>query len=190
VRLLIVVALVAFSARAHAEEPARDAMTTYFKGEKRGGYTLIAMGLTEMLAGTLMVVGSAGDNGNEYVRGASYPLLTVGLLHAVAGLFVNTSSNKRIRVFGDDITRDAKGWTEREAKRMKGVSTQFFVLKIVETAVATGALATAAIVRDDNPTLTGACIGIAGMMAATFVFDVVAAKRAYRYRRSLAGLQF
>lgn len=181
--------MLAFATPAVAESPVAP-METYFRGEIRGGFTLIGMGTAELVAGTLMLAGSAGDGGNEYVRGASYPLLGVGLLHAVAGVFVNVSSVQRIRKFGKDIGSDPAGWVKREQKRMKGVSTQFFALKIVETVVATGALATAAIVRDDNPQLTGACIGIAGMMAATFVFDVFAARRAGRYRRSLAGFTF
>jgi hypothetical protein len=51
-------------------------------------------------------------------------------------------------------------------------------------------MATAIIVRDDHPQIAGAGISLAVAMGATFLFDVVAARRAHRYRRTLQGITF
>ncbi len=122
---------------------------------------------------------------------AAYPTLGFGVAHFAAGVFVTLSSVKRIRGFARDIQRDPESWIGREKKRMRGVSTQFLVLKVVEgVGIASGIGMAVYGHETDRKTLTGVGIALAGEMAATLIFDVVAARRASRYRRALGRIAF
>lgn len=72
---------------------------------------------------------------------------------------------------------------------MKGVSTQFTVLKIAEIALIAGGLTVAGVGwRTDRPRLAGAGLAIALEMALTLGFDIWASRRAHDYRDELARL--
>lgn len=193
--LLVICGLVG---TAHADEelqaspppsitPAIGAMTSYFRGEIIGGFTLVGMGVTNLGVGGALLATSDSDT----VKGAAYPMLGFGVAHLAAGVFVTLSSAKRIRRFARDIPRDPDGWLRREEKRMRGVSTQFLVLKVIEGVGIAGGIGMAAYGHEtDDKTLTGVGIALAGELAATLIFDVVAARRASRYRRAIGGIAF
>ena len=194
--LLVVCGLVG---TAHADEefqasppppsitPAVGAMTSYFRGEIIGGFTLVGMGVTNLGVGGALLATAA----RATVTGAAYPMLGFGVAHLAAGVFVTLSSAKRIRRFARDIPRDPDGWLRREEKRMRGVSTQFLVLKVIEGVGIAGGIGMAAYGREtDDKTLTGVGIALAGELAATLIFDVVAARRASRYLRAIGGIAF
>jgi hypothetical protein len=186
---LLVIACLAAPARAEPPAPrlettADTAMRDYFAGERTGGYVLIGMGAVGLAAGGLLYA-----EGGDYTRGMSYSLLGVGALHVAAGAFVNLSSARRVRVFAGEIDDDLEAWVPRESKRMRGVSTQFLTLKIVETVLIAGGTTVAIVYRDDRPRLAGAGLGIAIEMASTLLFDIVAARRAHRYRHALGRIE-
>lgn len=193
------IVLVALTTSAHADseavmrappstEPAIGAMKQYFRGEITGGLTLIGMGAVGLGVGSTLLVTADGRDGR---RGAAYPLLGVGALHVIAGIFVDVASVKRIRKFGGDISRDPEGWIQRETQRMRGVSTQFLVLKVVEGVGIAGSIGLAAYGHEtDRPLLTGIGIALASEFAATLIFDIIAARRASRYRTALGTIAF
>jgi hypothetical protein len=170
----------------HASEPdvpeaddreASGAMHSYFEGEKLGGWLLVGMGVAGLGSGGVLIT-----QDSPTARGASYPLLGVGAVHVLAGLFVNLSSRRRITRFDDQISKDVDAFVRGEEKRIKGVRTQFLILKITEVVLIAGGGAMIAIgERSDRPRLTGIGIGVAIEAAATLVFDIVAARRAARY---------
>jgi len=183
-----VVAVVILSASSAAAEPDRartqTAMEDYFAGEKRGGLTLVGFGAAGLLAGGLMFRSSSLT-----LKGASYPLLGVGVLHLAAGIFVYASSANRVDTFTDEIETDPTAFVARERPRMRGVSTQFTVLEIVEVALMVGGLTMAGIGhRTDRPRLKGAGLAIAAEMGLTLGFDIFAARRAHTYRDELAAV--
>jgi hypothetical protein len=194
VRIVIVLMLLVMPSLVSADDTApagtsddrvgstRAAMHEYFAGEIRGGYVLVGMGAAGLLAGGLLY-----RQGSATARGASYPLLGIGVLHIAAGFFVNVSSARRVDAFDEQITKDQAGFVREESKRMEGVSTQFTVLKIAELVIATGGLTMAGIGwRTDRPRLKGAGLAIAAEMVLTLGFDVFAARRAHDYRDALA----
>jgi hypothetical protein len=161
---------------------AREAMHEYFDGEIRGGYLLMGMGAAGLLAGGLLY-----KQGSSTARGASYPLLGIGVLHVAAGIFVSVSSSNRVEKFDAEIDKDHVAWSVAETKRMEGVSTQFAALKVAELVIAAGGLTMAGIGwRTDRPRLKGAGLAIAAEMVLTFGFDIFAARRAHEYRDKLA----
>jgi hypothetical protein len=182
VLLTLAAPTVASADDATGKELTRGAMHEYFAGEQRGGYILIGMGAAGLLAGGLLY-----RQGSLTARGASYPLLGIGVLHVAAGIFINISSARRIDKFDAEIDQDRSAFVRDESKRMAGVSTQFTVLKIAELVIATGGLTMAGIGwRTDRPRLKGAGLAIAAEMLLTFGFDIFAARRAHDYRAALA----
>ena len=183
-RAIVVLVTLVVPSLASADDAAatRGAMHEYFAGEQRGGYVLIGMGAAGLLAGGLLY-----RQGSLTARGASYPLLGVGVLHIAAGIFINVSSARRVDKFDAEIDRDHAAFVPDESKRMAGVSTQFTALKIAELVIATGGLTLAGVGwRTDRPRLKGAGLAIAAEMLLTFGFDIFAARRAHEYRDALA----
>lgn len=182
-RIVIVLLVLAAVSPARADSETQAAMEEYFTGEKRGGLVLMGMGGAGFAVG-----GGLLAEGSARALGASYVLLGVGVAHAAAGVFVYFASRGRMDKFRDQILQDNAGFVTRESTRMRGVSTQFFVLKIVEVILIGGGLAMVAIGRtDDKPRLEGAGYALAAEMAATLVFDIFAARRASRYREQLGA---
>lgn len=180
-RWLICVGLVLATSRASAEPVAtRAAMEEYFAGEQQGAYALVGMGVAGLATGVLLHV-----EGSDRSIGAAYPLLGIGVAHAAAGIFVYLASDRRITKFRTQIASDEPGFLASESRRMRKVSRTFFALKVVEVVGIAGALTLAAVAHGDHPTLEGVGYGLAGEFAATLVFDIIAARRAHRYRAHL-----
>jgi hypothetical protein len=179
VRALAISALLA--ATPAAADP-RGAMTDYFDGEIAGGWTLMGMGAAGLTAGGFLYA-----DGGPRARGASYVTFGFGAAHLAAGVYVNIASRVREHANGIAIERARGPWLAYEQRRMRGVSTQFLVLEIVEVALIAGG-GTLALVghANDSPRLEGAGYALAAEAAATLVFDIVASRRAHRYRAHLA----
>jgi hypothetical protein len=178
---MICVGLVLAASRAEAEPVAtRAAMEDYFAGEQHGAYALVGMGAAGIAGGALLYV-----EGSDRAIGAAYPLLGVGIAHVGAGVFVYLASDRRITKFRAQIASDEPGFLAAESARMRKVSRTFFALKVVEVVGIAGGLTLAAVAHGDHPTLEGVGYGLAGEFAATLVFDIIAARRAHRYRAHL-----
>lgn len=161
---------------------AQAAMEAYFDGEIRGGYVLAGMGLAGLVAGGLLY-----RQGGSVARGASYPLLGLGLLHLAAGIYIGIASSRRIDKFTKEIEQDPEAFVARERTRMTGVSRTFTGLKIAEVVLIAGGLAGAGFGwRTDRPRLQGAGLALALEAGMTLGFDIVAARRAHRYQDALA----
>jgi hypothetical protein len=184
-RWIVVVACLLAPSIAVADPPTpQAAMENYFAGEKTGGYILIGMGAAGLAVGGLMFRQSSA-----MLKGASYPLLGIGVLHLAAGIYVNIASSKRIDELTDQIAKDPHAFVASESKRMRGVSTQFTVLKIVECVLIAGGLSMAAVGhKTERPRLEGAGLALAIEMGATLAFDFAAASRAHEYRDELANI--
>jgi hypothetical protein len=184
-RWLVAVAVSCAPALAFADRPALDPydpMARYFAGEKIGGYVLMGMGTVGLVTGAYLITRS-----NLTMKGASYPALGIGVLHLAAGIYINLASAKRVDEFSEQIGRDPEAFVERESKRMRAVSTQFTVLKIVECVLIAGGVTTFVVARKrDRPRLAGAGLAVAIEMGATLAFDFTAAARASEYRERLA----
>ena len=184
-RALIILVLLASTARAETPAEAKSIMTDYFDGEKTGGYVLVGMGIAGIASGTFLLKAHC-----KIRQGMSYPLLAAGTLHVLAGVYIGIASDRRIDDFGKEIARDGQAWTERERERMDGVHTQFTVLKLVEVGLIAGGAGLAYYgYKQRHLRLEGAGIGIAIEAAATLLFDLWASRRADDYRDKLGNLE-
>ena len=182
---VLVVLLAPLAARAEPDRArTQAAMQDYFAGEQRGGYVLLGMGLGGMVAGGLLYRSSSAT-----ARGASYPLLGVGLLHVAAGVYIKLASASRANDFTDQIAKDPQVFVTAERTRMAGVSTQLTALKVVEVVLIAGGLTMAGIGhRTDRPRLKGVGLALAFEASLTLGFDIFAARRAHTYRDELAAV--
>ena len=181
-----IIALLATTTIARAETPAeaKAVMQDYFDGEKTGGYVLVGMGIAGVGSGTWLL-----SQHCPIRKGMAYPLITVGALHVIAGVYVGMASDKRIDDFNTEIDRDGQAWTLRERDRMDGVHTQFTVLKLVEVGLIAGGAGLAYWgYRNGHRRVEGAGIGIAIEAAATLAFDIWASSRANDYRDKLGDI--
>jgi hypothetical protein len=187
-RSSIVLAIVLCTNVVRAEpdrERTQAAMEDYFSGEKRGGLLLVGMGAGGLTAGGLLYL--RGDS--DVAKGMSYPLLGFGLAHAAAGIFVYVASDRRIEKFSKNIATDPQAFTTAERTRMKGVSTTFTALKVVEVVLIAGGLTTAYFAhRSGRKTLEGVGYGVAIEAGLTLGFDIIAGRRAYDYRDELTAV--
>ena len=137
--VVTLVMLVSTSARAEPDRAqTRATMERYFDGEQRGGWLLVGMGAAGLAGGGALLYG--GDS--DLTKGFSYPLLGMGIVHIAAGIFVKVSSSRRVDTFAKAIETDPGAWIARERPRMRGVSTQFTVLKVVECVLIAGGVTT------------------------------------------------
>lgn len=184
---LVVIAGLFTASTARAETPAeaKSIMKDYFDGEKTGGYVLVGLGLGGIAAGSFLLKDDC-----KVRQGMSYPLLAVGTLHVIAGIYIGTVSDRRIADFNREIDVDGQTWTMRERERMDGVSTQFTFLKLVEVGLVAGGAGLAYYgYKTGRPRAQGAGIGIAIEAAVTLAFDLWASRRADAYADRLDTLE-
>ena len=159
-------------------------MQDYFDGEITGGWTLMGMGTANFVA-----TGFLFADGSDRAQGGAYVTLGFGVAHLAAGIYVNIASRVRKRLYRTAIEKAPKLWMIAEGQRMKGVSTQFLVLKIVEVVLIAGGGTMAYIGNSkDKPQLEGAGYALVVDAAATLLFDIIASRRAKRYRASLTEI--
>ncbi len=184
----LAIAILVSTNRVHAEpdrERTRAVMLDYFAKEKRGGLLLVGMGAGGLTAGGLLYLRGSSD----LTKGMSYPLLGLGVAHVAAGIFVHVASDRRVEDFSKTIATDPQAFTTAERTRMKGVSTTFTALKIVEVVLIACGLTTAYFAhRSDRKTLEGVGYGVAIEAGLTLGFDILASRRAYDYRNDLAAV--
>ena len=160
------------------------AMQDYFDGEITGGWTLMGMGTAN-----LALTGFLFADGSDRAQGGAYATLGFGVAHLAAGIYVNIASRVRKRVYRVAIDKAPKVWATAESHRMKGVATQFLVLKIVEVVLIAGGGTMAYFGNaKDKPQLEGAGYALAAEAAVTLLFDIWASRRASRYRDRLSEI--
>jgi hypothetical protein len=157
-------------------------MEDYFAGEKAQAYVFLGAGLAALGTGAFLY--SRG----ETARGASYPVLAIGLLQAAVGtgLILRTDGQvleRRLR-----IDQDAAGFQRDEQERMEGVMSRFPIALYTEVilgAAGLGLLAYGA--QQNHATLKGIGLGLAVQCAVMLGLDYVAAQRGQRYLSTLQG---
>lgn len=153
----------------------------YFAGERGEGTVFMGLGAASMFGG-----GVAYAHGADWARGASVPLLAVGVVHFAVGAVVWARSNDqaaRLRVI---LRRNPARLREIELARMDRVNRQFRWLALVEIGLAAaGAGAASYGLAADKPGWTGVGVALGVESLLTLGLDYVAARRAGDYTRAL-----
>ncbi len=156
-------------------------MHDYFRAELRGGIVLVAMGAPAVaLGGALLVHDSA------LWRGAAYPLLVLGGLELLGGIFFAARTPAQVRKLDAGLAKDPLAAQAAELARMRRVNRQFTAIQVLEVVLMTGGVVTAAVASAyKQDTLAGAGLGIAAEATGLLLFDIFAARRALRFTESL-----
>ncbi len=159
-----------------------EAMHTYFRGEKQQAPFFIGAGLAGMGAGTVMVL-----KGGDITRGAGFPMIGFGLIHAIVGGAFLLGTDKRVATLDAALAKDPAAWKRDEIKRMAGVNTTLVALMIVESALIVGGTTTAVVGARSEccRMLQGVGLGLAAEGAVTLLLDIFESARARDYADAL-----
>ncbi len=153
-------------------------MEDYYDGESYSGYILDGMGALGLVGGGFLYT-----DGGARERGASYVAFGIGGAHLAAGVYISVASAMRKSSLGE---QPVPTWAGRERARMAKVSRTFVVLQITEgVLIASGVTMGLVGHATDHPRVEGAGYALAAEAALTLLFDIVAARRACRYRAAL-----
>jgi hypothetical protein len=162
-----------------------QAMRSYFRGERLGGYGFAATGVASLIAGGLML-GSSSD----FYHGMSYPMLGLGAAELAVGTIVIFTSGPRMARFSAAIGEQPGEYRAAELDRMHGVKRTFRLLFFTEAAIALGGLAMGIYgVRSERDTVAGIGFGLSIQALVLLGQDTLAARRARRYTRALDSFQ-
>lgn len=168
-----------------APELMQAEMTTYFHGERRGGYGFASTGAASLITGGLMLASSS-----DLYQGMSYPMLGLGAAELVVGSVVILSAGPRIERFTEAIRVRPGEYQAEELGRMQGVSRVFRLVLVSEVIIAAGGLGLGVYgTQADRDTMAGVGFGLAIQAVLLLGQDVLASRRAGRYTRALQNFQ-
>lgn len=156
-------------------------MHDYFRAELRGGIVLMAMGAPAVaLGGGLLTHDSA------LWRGVAYPLLVIGGLELLGGLFFAARTPAQVRKLDAGLGHSPQAAQAAELARMRRVNKQFTAIQVFEVVLMAGGIVTAAVGSAyKQDTVTGVGLGLSTEAAGLLLFDIFAARRALRFTESL-----
>lgn len=156
----------------------RDAMVTYFAGEKAQGWFWLATGLA--MAGFAVALLLRGST----LRAMGWPMIVIALIQVGAGIWLLSASDGRAAELSAKFAADAGATGAAELTRMRGVMRAFTVIEIVELVLlAAGVVVT--LVARNRPTLFAAACGLIVQAAAMYVLDLAAENRGASYLAAL-----
>lgn len=174
------------SALAHATPPGEryvSPVQTYFHGEETAGGHFLGVGLAALGAGTGLTF---ADDGRAFH--AAWPVLTIGLVQAIAGVTLLARSEGQITERLARLNTDPEAFLVAERARLEGVHRDVTALIWVEVGlslVASG-LVVAGHVEDLDP-MIGVGYGLGAQSLAMLIFDLAVSDRADAYRAALAA---
>lgn len=191
-----IVAALTLSAPAQADETLPDAaaqttpqpvaalqadMQQYFRAELRGGIVLVGMGAPAVAIGAGLLT-----QDSALWRGMAYPLLVIGGLELIGGLFFAARTPAQVRKLERGLATTPRVTQAAELARMRRVNRQFTAIEIFEVVLMAGGIVTAAVASAyKQDTVTGIGLGISAEATGLLLFDIFASRRALRFTESL-----
>ena len=164
----------------------REQMAAMMRNDAMGErYSLIpfaTMGAATMIGGGLLL-----STDNKVGQGAAFPLLTIGALEVLAGIFFALRSGPHMRHLDELLAADPQEFSRIETKRVHRIRDRFQPLLLIAEAaicVGGGAMATAGAFAHRD-TLTGVGIGLSIQGLALFLIDWAVLDRARAYATAL-----
>lgn len=173
----------------------QGAMRSYFYGEKWQGPWFMGAGVVSIGAGAALV---AQDS--DFMRGTAYPLFAVGAIQLIAGAVLFFRSDGQLARLSRGLAHNPaeyRGSEERrirqvhgsELRRIRRVNLEFELVTVLESLILMGGVATAAAgASRHNDLLKGVGVGLVIESVAMLALDLVAARRALGYTRTLQQL--
>jgi hypothetical protein len=185
-RVLLVLMLVAGSARGDETLRLEQSLRDYYRGEKHEGIWFAGVGLVAAGLGGVLV-----SRDNDFARGMSYPLFAVSLIEVLAGAIIYFRTDRQVRGLVEELRVRPAALHDKEVRHIRRVNFQFRLLEGIEIALLLGGVVTfCGGAAGDSQTWQGVGIGLAVQAAAMLALDHSAHLRSQKYAVSLRGFSF
>ncbi|MBN1209827.1 MAG: hypothetical protein JXB05_33565 [Myxococcaceae bacterium] len=184
--------LVLSQAEAPAASPDSSAlmvarMEDYLDAERAESRLFVGMGLLSIAGGATALAASDRD----FLKGASLPLMGVGLIQLVVGGTVWWRTEEQKSQLRQLILSAPARYVSEESARMKVVNDNFVIYRWTELSLLGAGLATAGAGHAlDKDFVTGLGAGLAFQSAVMLTLDYFAEQRGGEYAEQVAGFRF
>ncbi len=158
-----------------------DDLHSYYGGESRSAYAILALGAASAYAGTILVTRNA-----DFSRGLGWPLLTLGVLEGLGAIYYVFQVRSEVRHYESSLAQDAHGYQRDELAHMHGTRSRFVGYRLTEFALllAGVGVATYGFVANRDA-WKGAGIGISAVALPFVIIDTVNDARAKHYEETV-----
>jgi hypothetical protein len=162
-------------------------MEDYLDAERTESKLFVGMGVATIGGGAAALAASDRD----FLRGASLPLMGVGLIQLVVGGSVWWRTEAQKAELRSLILSDPARYVAEETARMKVVNDNFVIYRWTEISLLGAGLATAGVGRAvDKDFVTGLGVGLAFQSAVMLTLDYFAERRGGEYADQVAAFRF
>jgi hypothetical protein len=162
-------------------------MEGYLDAERAESRLFVGMGALSIAGGAVALAASDRD----FLKGASFPLMGVGLIQLVVGGTVWWRTEEQKAQLRALILSDPSRYVAEESARMKQVNDNFVIYRWTEISLLGAGAATAgAGYALDKDFVTGLGVGLAFQSAVMLTLDYFAERRGNEYASQVAGFRF
>lgn len=158
----------------------KDAILTYFQGEKHGGLAAAAVGFVSLVAAGLLSTPRAGAE----LRPFAVALAVLGLLELAVGIGLFAKTGPQIAELLARLESEPAAFYAAEGARMAKVQKNFVTLEVVWCVVLAGG-SIAAVLAKRSPTPSGIAAALVLTAGFFLTFDLVAERRGAIYYAAL-----
>lgn len=162
-------------------------MESYLDAERAESKLFVGMGVLSIAGGAAAL----GASERDFLKGASFPLMGVGLIQLVVGGTVWWRTEEQKAQLRALILSEPSRYVSEESARMKQVNDNFVIYRWTEISLLGAGLATAGAGHAlDKDFVTGLGVGLAFQSAVMLTLDYFAEKRGNEYASQVAGFHF
>lgn len=162
-------------------------MDAYLDAERTESKLFVGMGVLSIAGGAAALAASERD----FMKGASYPLMGVGLIQLVVGSAVWWRTEEQKAQLRMLIHSEPSRYVSEESARMKQVNDNFVIYRWTEISLLGAGLATAGAGHAlDKEFVTGLGVGLAFQSAVMLTLDYFAEQRGNEYADQVGGFRF
>jgi hypothetical protein len=162
-------------------------MEGYLDAERAESRLFVGMGVLSVAGGAVALAASDRD----FARGASLPLMGVGLIQLVVGGTVWWRTEEQKSQLRALILSEPARYVSEESARMKVVNDNFVVYRWTEISLLGAGLAAVGTgYALDKDFVTGLGVGLAFQSAVMLTLDYFAEQRGHEYAGQVAGFRF
>jgi hypothetical protein len=160
-------------------------LLTYYGGERTSAFVVMGLGAAGVGAGIVLAT-----RRDDFSRGLGWPLLSLGTLETLGGIFYVFQVHSEIRRYGAWLASDPEAYRAAETIHIAGTARRFVYYRLAELALtlAGAGIATYGFVAR-RPTFEGIGIGGAAVGLPFLVIDTVNNGRASWYAEQLRRFQ-
>lgn len=154
-----------------------ESMRSYYGGERASAYIVTGLGAASIGAGAYLVT-----RDSDFARGMGWPLLGLGVLEGIGGLFYAFQVNAEIDHYEAALARDPATFRDEELAHLAGTRSRFIYYRLTELALtlAGAGIATYGFAANRD-VYKGVGLGLASVGIPFLIIDTINDARLDRY---------